>query len=97
MACKFLTFNCNGIRSKLKRKTLFRFLKKNKYKVVCLQETFITNADVEQWSREWHGQLFHIPGTVHSKGQIILINNNFEISDVCIKSYGERIQLLTFK
>ena len=96
MACKVLSLNCNGLRNRTKRKSIFTFCKRSKYDIVCLQESFIVEADVEQWTREWHGQLFFIPGTVDSKGQLILIHNKFNISNVNIEKCQDRILVISF-
>ena len=66
------SYNVNGIRNTLKRKTVFRQLRQKQYDFICLQETFILDSDTDQWEREWGGKLIHSTGTRHSKGQIIL-------------------------
>ena len=65
------------MRCKWKRKSLFAMFKQKKYDVICLQETYIMENDVEEWKREWGGELFCTSGTYHSCGQIILVRKNF--------------------
>ena len=45
----------------------------NKINIVCLQECHILDTDIELWKKEWGGEMFVLPGSVHSKGQIILV------------------------
>ena len=58
MKIRFFSLNCGGLRNQLKRRTIFSFLKKQKYDVICLQEAQIIDRDYEQWQREWGGQMF---------------------------------------
>lgn len=97
MALKLGTLNCRGLRNNSKRKSIFRFLKQRKYDIVCLQETYILKNDIDAWQKEWRGKIFCIPGTAHSKGQIILTKNNLDISEISTKSMGDRILVLLCK
>ena len=67
------TLNVRGIRNRLKRKSLFDLLKKKRLDIICLQETYIIEKDVDQWEREWGGLIFHSSVSTHSMGQVILI------------------------
>ena len=96
MAYKLVSLNCCGLRSRLKRRSIFSFLKKNKFHIICLQESHITKSDAELWKKEWGGDLFYIAGTTHSKGQLILINKNMEIQNPQVHTTGDRILAVTF-
>ena len=96
MAFKVLTLNCNGKRGKLKRKALFSMFKKQKYDIVCLQEVYILEKDYHQWSREWGGLLYYIPGSNHSKGLLCLVKKGLNITDVTQENRGDRILSLYF-
>ena len=96
MVFHFIALNCNGLRSNLKRKSLFKYLKKNKYDIICLQETFVKDSDIEQWSKEWKGGLFHCSGTSHSKGQVILTHRNVDISGVKVELSQDCIIAISF-
>lgn len=76
--------NIHGLRNKIKRKTLFHKLKRDHYDIVCLQETYITKNEVEQWEREWGGQLFYSSNTNHSMGQVVLLRRNFSFDTHCV-------------
>ena len=70
----------------MKKIKLTRVKKSDRYDISCLQDTHITKSDIELWKKEWHGELFAMPGTVHSNGLIILLRNRFEVSDLnCIQ------------
>ena len=75
-----ISLNVNGLRNPRKRKQIFRKLKENKLDVICLQETFVTIDVVEQWEKEWGGELIFNEGTQHEKGQITLIRKNLPFS-----------------
>jgi len=72
------TLNGRGLRNKLKRASLFKFLKNNKYDIICLQETHVTESDVEVWSKQWGGKCFFNKGTNKSKGEAVLVSRHFE-------------------
>lgn len=91
MAIKVLSLNTRGLSNTFKRKSLFQFLKKEKYDIVCLQETHVTKNNSELWSRQWSGQFFSSPGTSHGKGQIILINKFSKVSDCKIVVESDRV------
>ena len=83
MACdtdlRILSLNTRGLRSNAKRKVLFKFIKKQKYNVVCLQETHVTKEVVDQWSKEWgRGSIIYNESTANSCGQMILLCENIE-------------------
>ena len=70
---KLASVNIHGLRNSTKRKTFFRYLKKGAFDIICIQESYITDADKEMWEREWGGSLFYTSVTEHSMGQIILV------------------------
>ena len=63
-----------------KRKRIFRNLKERKLDVICLQETYVTEEVVEQWRKEWGGELTFFEGTKHGKGQMILVKKTFRLN-----------------
>ena len=77
MPLKIISLNCRGLHKTLKRKLIFSTCRK--YDISCLQETYITDKDYVQWSKEWNGSLHYIKGTSNSNGLIILINNKTNI------------------
>ena len=53
MSCVIASFNVNGQRQTLKRKTIFHCLKQKHYDMILLQETHSTSTDEKQWACEW--------------------------------------------
>ena len=74
---KIASINIHGLRNRIKRKTFFAHIRKLSYDIICIQESYITDADTDLWEREWGGSLFYTAVTHHSMGQIILIKKNF--------------------
>ena len=77
---KIGSFNVRGLRVKRKRRTLFHILKRNKFDIVCLQETFLTKKDLPVIKGEWGSGIHLSEGTHNSKGLITLFNKtiNFD-------------------
>ena len=48
MFCVIASFNVNGLRQTLKRKTIFHYLKQKHYDTILLQETHSTSSDEKQ-------------------------------------------------
>ena len=67
------TLNVRGLNNKLKRRALFKYLRRHKVDIACLQETFIKFETIHDITREWRGQVFHRHGTSRSNGLLILI------------------------
>ena len=74
---KIASINIHGLRNRIKRRTFFTYLKRLSFDIVCIQESYITEADKNAWEKEWGGTLFHTSATHHSMGQVILIKKNF--------------------
>ena len=72
---KIISFNVRGIRNQKKRRTLFHLFKRNKYDVICLQETHLVKNDLDIIKKDW-GSEFHLAeGTTNSKGLLTLFGN----------------------
>ena len=52
-----ISLNVRGLRNTSKRKRIFKMLKDRNTDIACLQETYITRNDSEQWEREWGGKI----------------------------------------
>ena len=93
---KLLSLNVSGLRNKTKRKTLFRQFKQKKFDVVCVQESHVTKEVIESWRKEWGGEIVYYEGTNHSKGQLILLRNNFPY-EYSIEKQSARILAIRIK
>ena len=97
---RIISLNCRGLRDKQKRQNLFFWIKNNHYHIILLQETFWINDDKKDIEKEWGGKVFLNPGTLHSKGTAILLNNsiideslNLATKDVHLSDDGRIILL----
>ena len=72
--CSFLTLNVRGLKNRIKRKSIFSYLKDQNCNFYLLQETFSEPKDKAIWKNEWGGDVFFSHGTNHSKGVCILVN-----------------------
>ena len=55
--CTILSLNVRGLRDKVKRRSIFSFLKDQKAKFYFLQETFSDANDEAIWKNEWGGEI----------------------------------------
>ena len=94
-----VTTNVRGLGNPQKRKTLFQWLETKSFDIVCLQETFCTNENVNQIMNEWKGTSFHSTSTSpHSKGVSILFKHNFGYDLIdCHTCEDGRIFLINLK
>ena len=76
---KLLSLNVRGLRERVKRKSVFAYLKDQKCEVYYLQETYCQKQDEKIWSSEWGGRIFFTHGTTHSKGACILLKPDLDI------------------
>ena len=90
-----ITINTRGLNESSKRQTLFHWLKSNKYKIVCLQETFLTSDKLNSFNTDWNAPCFHcVSNSNHSRGVSILINDNFEHEILGVHSSNDGRKLL---
>lgn len=91
---KFLTLNVRGLGNSLKRKMLFKqFLE---YNICSLQESYVTDKNVNLWKHDWSGEFIHINGKSNSNGLIILINKQFSHSNLKEIYVNERCLGISF-
>ena len=91
MACglSVFTLNVNGLCAKLRRKRVYNFLKQNRYDIIFLQETGITDNVSAEWEREWKNGFIYHENTSRSMGQIILFSERCS-NDITIISSSKR-------
>ena len=78
MLLTIVSFNVNGLRNNLKRKTIFHFLKMKKFDFILLQETHSNQTDEKLWKCEWGGDIFYSHGTNHCNGVAILVKKSLK-------------------
>ena len=72
--CNVISLNVRGLRNRVKRRSIFCFLKDQKCDVFFLQETYSEPNDENTWQSEWGGDMFFSHGSIHSRGVCILLN-----------------------
>ena len=75
-----ITLNVRGLRNRVKRRSIFCFLKDQNCEAFFLQETYSEPNDEAIWRSEWGGVIFFSHGSIHSKGVCILINPSLNYS-----------------
>ena len=78
--CSVLTLNVRGLRSQLKRRSIFSYLKDQNCQFYFLQEIYSEPNDEKIWRGEWGGDIFFSHGSTHSKGVCILVNPSLSSS-----------------
>ena len=74
-----MSFNARGIRDFHNRKTVFTWIKKQKVDIAFLQETYSSQEIENQFKLQWRGEMLFAHGTNHSKGVLILSDENLQI------------------
>ena len=93
---RICSLNARGLQNKLKRVTLFSQLKKQKYDIICLQETHVTEKDTKLWEKQWGGKCFFNLGTNKSRGEVILISKHLT-AEMQLVDKKERITVVEIK
>ena len=92
---KIVSLNARGIRDFYKRKSIFTWIEKQKADIVFLQETYSTPEVVNEWKFQYRGQMFHSHGSNHSRGVLVLINENlqFEVKNLKEDIHGRFVAI----
>ena len=88
------SLNVRGLKNKLKRISLFNYLKSQRFDIVCLQESHITKNDISSWQKQWGGKIFFNEGTNRSKGEAILVSKHFN-GKVDLEVARERMMIVS--
>ena len=72
---KVISLNTRGLRNGLKRRKIFRFIKRSKPSVYFLQETHATKEMEQIWESEFGHKLIYANGESASRGVIIGLDN----------------------
>ena len=88
---KVLSLNVQGLNNKKKRNVLFRLIKKEGIQIAALQETHITEKDLDMIRKEWGGLVHESIGTNRSKGLLTLFDKSLHYEDTEIIEKTERM------
>lgn len=58
--------------------SIFNYLKKEKFDIICLQETHISNNEAHVWERQFGGKLFYQEGSNNGRGEMIMFSKHFK-------------------
>ena len=87
---KIISFNAHGLRSHKKRRTLFHLFKKNRYDIICLQESHLLKSDSHLIQREWASRFHIAEGSKNSKGLLTLFSKTLDDVSISIVKENER-------
>ena len=82
---RIASVNVNGLNNKTERQNTFRWLDKERFDIILIQETHWIHAETENsWNKDWSGDSFWNYGTNLSKGMSVLFNKShtFNINSV---------------
>ena len=90
-----MSLNARGIRDLQKRKSIFTWIEKQKADITFLQETCSTPEILTDWKFQWRGEMIYSHGSNHSRGVLVLINEQlqFELKNTVIDDNGRYILL----
>ena len=81
---KLGTFNTRGLKHSLKQDTLLKKLTDLKLNIIGLQETHLSEKDINLLENKWKGTIIYTEGTNHSKGLCILFDNYFKKDNIIL-------------
>ena len=74
-----ITYNCRGLNNHSKRRNLFFWLKKQKFDIILLQETYCTAKLEPFFKSDWSGIAVNaISNSSHSRGVSVLLGQGFQ-------------------
>ena len=76
---RLLSLNVRGLRGKLKRISVYEFIKNKQIDICFLQETHCTAEDEITWKNEWGGEILFSNGTNLARGVMILLKPGLDL------------------
>ena len=77
---KSASLNVRGLNDRKKRRSVFRWIKKNKFDLCLMQETHSTMDVQNRWRNEWGGEIIWSHGASNSRGVAILMKPGLDIT-----------------
>ena len=93
---KVVSMNVRGLRNARKRRILFHNFKKEKYDIICLQETYLTKNDVSLIEKEWPSGFHMAEGSNKSKGLLTLFSKKVTNLPLSLVFVNERCLISLF-
>ena len=69
-----MSLNVRGLRNRVKRSSIFSFLRDQNCQFYFLQEIYSEQKDENVWRNEWGGDIFFSQGSTHSRGVLMYLN-----------------------
>lgn len=80
---KIGSFNVRGLNKNHKRKEIFHYLEKNRFDVICIQETKIRSNEIKYLKNPKLGNIFYSSDEKkRRRGVAIYINKNYEAKEI---------------
>ena len=79
---RVVSLSVRGLRNAKKRRTFFYSFRKEKYDVICLQETYLDKNDMHLIKKEWGSDFHYSEGTHKSKGLLTLFSKNVNSNEI---------------
>ena len=94
-AFNLVSVNARGLNDRKKRRNLFRWVKRNKFDICLVQETYSTKETENCWTNEWGGKIIFSHGSRHSRGVMTLIKPGFDakVIDVSADNIGRLLMV----
>lgn len=74
-----MTINIRGLNDRRKRRSVFRWIKKQKIDICLVQESYSSPEIENIWSNEWGRKIIFSHGTRHGRGVLLLIRPGLDI------------------
>lgn len=94
---KCMTFNVRGLKRKLKRKTIFKQIKREKVNIAAIQETHLEDSDMNMVEKEMGGIIHYSNGTSRSKGLITYFDKSVDEECITLLAKTERMLVSVVK
>ena len=75
---KILSYNVKGFRCKHKRGKVLTWLNNIEFDILNIRESHYMNNDLEEWTKDWKGEIIASEGERNKKGVCILIRKDLE-------------------
>ena len=86
MEVAICTLNCRGLRDRIKRKKVFKWLEDNHYDIILLQETHSMEQDEKSWENEWGGKVYFSHGARDSRGVMVMFRPKCDIDVISVNT-----------
>ena len=87
------SLNAHGLKDNLRRKTIIRYLKKQSFDIIALQETYLNNDEIRKFERELNLPYHYSSGVGRSKGIITAFSKKIDSKHTTLVHKTDRLLL----